>query len=64
MIIFILSAIVIAALCYWVDREEGREYFKKHGYTRKAFKQYRKMINNPDYRKEQNKPKDNLNIYI
>lgn len=57
----LLSVLIIVAFCLWVDREEGREYLKKHGYTRKAFKRYRKMMTDSKYRAEQNK--SNLNIF-
>lgn len=57
------SVLIIVFFCIWVDREEGREFFKKHGYTRKTWKWYRKMMNDPKYRENQNQNNNKLNIF-
>ncbi len=53
----ILCVLVIIVLCIMVDRQEGREYKALHGFSRKDFKHYRKMMASSDYRK-----KNKLNI--
>lgn len=55
MITILLGAAVAVVMALFVDWQEGKEFKAKHGFSRRDFRQYRKMMKDSSFRAKQRK---------
>lgn len=61
--IWIITAAVVAGLCFHEYKMECREYRAKHGMSKAEFRHYRKMMTDSSYRAKHKKSPDSTELF-